>query len=194
MGSGLTIAASTTYHVFSIINNGVYDVYFDTSVTAANKPASTTAFRRIGSRQTDGSAHWVAFVQDGDDVQLLTPVQDINVTVSNSSANTITLGSIPTGVRVTANLQPVINNSSASAATTAYFSDLATNDIATNAATFTDTPVYASAGQNVSSGGSRVSVKTNTSAQIRYRFSNAPATTTLIINTLGWTDRRGRDA
>jgi hypothetical protein len=65
MGNGLTIAASTWYHVFAIINGGNYDVYFDTSITAANKPASTTAFRYIGSFLTNATAQIVPFKQIG---------------------------------------------------------------------------------------------------------------------------------
>ncbi len=65
MGVGLTIAASTWYYVFAIINGGSADVYFDTSVTAANAPAGTTAFRCIGAFQTDSSAHILPFIQSG---------------------------------------------------------------------------------------------------------------------------------
>lgn len=65
MGTGLTIAASTWYHVFAIISSGSYDVYYDTSPTAANAPASTTSTRYIGSFKTDASAHILAFTQTG---------------------------------------------------------------------------------------------------------------------------------
>jgi hypothetical protein len=189
------IANSTWYHAHEIYNpaSGLVDIVTSLSATSPTLPTGYTRFRRIGSPLlTDGSAHWVAFKQDGDDVQWITPVQDISVTVGNSTANTITLGSIPTGVRVTANLQPVVSCSNVGAAALAYFSDLSTGDIASSGS-FTDIPQTAAAGPNVQLGGSRVSVKTNTAAQIRYRFSNAPATTALVINTLGWTDRRGKD-
>lgn len=65
MGNGLTIAASTWYHVFAIVNAGNLDYYFDTSPTAANAPASTTTSRYIGSFLTNGSAQIVAFKQIG---------------------------------------------------------------------------------------------------------------------------------
>ncbi len=65
MGTGLTVAINTWYHVFAIINSGSADIYFDTSVTAANKPANTTSFRRIGSFLTDSSAHIQKFLQLG---------------------------------------------------------------------------------------------------------------------------------
>lgn len=86
MGTGLTIANSTWYHVFAIINAGNYDVYFDTSATAANKPASTTAFRYIGSFKTDGSAHIIAFFQFGQQFLWAASVADISAGGTLSAA------------------------------------------------------------------------------------------------------------
>src|SRR5258708_1490642 len=63
MGTGLTIANTTWYHVFAILNAGAPDVYFDTSVTAANSAAGTTQFRRIGSFLATGAAGILAFSQ-----------------------------------------------------------------------------------------------------------------------------------
>ena len=65
MGTGLTIANTTWYYVFEILNAGAIDIYFDTSVTAANAPAGTTKSRRIGSFLTNGSAQIVSFIQNG---------------------------------------------------------------------------------------------------------------------------------
>ncbi len=56
MGTGLTAAAGTWYHVFAIINAGAADFYFDTSETAANAPSGTTAHRRVGSILTSGGS------------------------------------------------------------------------------------------------------------------------------------------
>jgi hypothetical protein len=63
MGTGLTVAAGTWYHVFAIVNGGAPDFYFDTSVTAANAPSGTTAHRRIGSVLTTSSSQIVGFAQ-----------------------------------------------------------------------------------------------------------------------------------
>jgi hypothetical protein len=79
MGTGLTVAASTWYHVFAIICGGSSDVYFDTSSTAANKPASTTAYRYIGSFKTDASAHILAFFQFGQEFLWAVPVTDMSL-------------------------------------------------------------------------------------------------------------------
>lgn len=99
MGTGLTIANSTWYHVFAIINAGAFDVYFDTSVTAANKPTNTTAFRYIGSFKTDGSAHILAFTQVGQFFYWTTAVKDVS-SGGATTATLVTLGSIPLGFTI----------------------------------------------------------------------------------------------
>lgn len=85
MGTGLTVAASTWYHVFAIINSGSYDVYFDTSTTAANAPAGTTAHRYIGSFLTDASAHILAFVQEGQYIYWGSQKNDLASGISTSA-------------------------------------------------------------------------------------------------------------
>lgn len=86
MGVGLTVANNTFYHVFAIINGGIYDVYFDTSITAANKPASTTAFRYIGSFRTNGSAQITGFFQIGQRFLWATPTTDLSSGTSTTAA------------------------------------------------------------------------------------------------------------
>lgn len=191
MGSGLTIANTTCYHVFAIINTGAADVYFDTSVTAANKPASTTAFRRIGSFLTDGSAQIVAFFQNGDRFDLGTPVQEYALAPGVTTAVTQTLSSVPTGVVVEAILSGTITDGTTSDASL-YISSLAQTDVAAGATTAV-TAITGSAAAVTSFGSySGFRVITNTSAQIRRRVN----TTTVVVNLLtnGWIDSRGRAA
>lgn len=192
MGQGLTIAATTWYHVFAIINGGAADVYFDTSVTAANKPTSTTAFRRLGSFLTDGSSHIVAFVQDGDNFWWAAPVAP-SVTATNPGTSAVTRGltGIPTGVVVQAILQIIVENSGVAGAAFAYFSDLTTNDVAPSLS-FTDTTEADSVAGGNTVGATRLNIRVNTSAQIRTRLSYSDASVTLTINALGWLDSRGR--
>lgn len=199
MGQGLTIANTTWYHVFAIINTGVADIYFDTSVTAANKPTSTTAFRRVGSFLTNGSAQIISFIQDGDLFQWLAPVQDLNSNnPTTGSAVTRTLASVPTGVNVSASLQVVVNNASGAFSATCYLSDLATNDVAPTASLFTDTSTALAATGGVVTSAGRINVRTNTSAQIRTRITAtggaSDASLTFTLNTLGWIDARGKNA
>jgi hypothetical protein len=65
MGTGLTKTNSTWYHVFAIINAGAADVFFDTSLTAANAPASTTAYVRLGSVYVLSGGTLMPFIQTG---------------------------------------------------------------------------------------------------------------------------------
>ena len=117
MGAGLTIAASMWYHVFAIINSGSYDVYFDTSPTAANAPAGTTAHRYIGSFLTNASAQISPFLQVGNLFTWETPFADL----SSGSATTPTLItlSVPSGFSVVPKIQ-FRQSGSTTAATTIY--------------------------------------------------------------------------
>ena len=96
MGTGLTIANATWYHVFAIVNSGAYDVYFDTSITAANAPAGTTSHRYIGSFLTNSSAQVVAFTQVGRYFFWNTEATDLSGGHS-TSATAVTL-SVPLGI------------------------------------------------------------------------------------------------
>lgn len=191
MGTGLTIAATTWYHVFAIINAGAADVYFDTSVTAANAPTSTTAFRRIGSFKTDGSSHILAFVQHGDTFNWLAPVSDISANNPGTSAVLRTL-SVPLGVVVNAVVMPVLENISNGGNSYLYLSDPGTNDVAASP-TFTIVPRSIGAAGGVVDSGGFVQMFTNTSSQIRSRLAYSDANVTLYINTLGWIDSRGKN-
>ncbi len=187
MGAGLTIAVSTWYHVYAIINGGAADVYFDTSAAAANKPTGTTAFRRIGSFKTDGSAQIVAFVQNGDEFLWATTVRDVASAVPLTTAVLATL-SVPTGVQTTALYRAAYGDSAG--ASGVLFTSLSETDQAvslTGPGASLESPqasgTFAAAGQ--------FQTRANTSAQIRYRAS---VTTTNVLNiaTYGWLDTRGR--
>lgn len=197
MGNGLTATLSTWYHVFAIINAGAYDVYFDTSATAANKPASTTAFRRIGSIKLDASVHILAFVQDGDLFQWSIPVLDASTGGSlGTAAITQLVASVPTGVNVLARFQFILANGGAGTGVTAYLSDLAVADVAaTQSGTFVgDMSNALNGAAGVSLAVQRMDVRTNTLAQIRVRLSASNGSISYGFNTLGWIDRRGRDS
>lgn len=96
MGSGLTVTASTWYHVFAIINSGSFDVYFDTSITAANAPASTTSKRYIGSFMMDGSTHIMAFTQIGQRVYWAASLTDLGG--GNATSPTAVTLTVPLGI------------------------------------------------------------------------------------------------
>jgi hypothetical protein len=96
MGVGLIIAPITWYHVFAIIVAGAFDVYFDTSLTATNAPAGTTAFRYIGSFLTDSSAHILPFTQIGQKV--LWGQAHLDVTSGTAATETAVTITVPPGM------------------------------------------------------------------------------------------------
>lgn len=179
MGAGLTIANSTWYHVFAIINAGAFDVYFDTSITAANAPASTTAFRRIGSFRTNGSAQILAFTQYGQAIHWTANYQDFAGTAP-TGATLLTL-TVPPGLVV----QPILLAGVLSATIGVDY------DVWSPATgSTTSRPEMRTQTQNAGSSYSWVtssSVITNTSAQVYHNASSG--TNTSQLNTKGWIDR-----
>lgn len=189
LSSSLTAPANDTwYHVHAIMVGGSADVGFDTSVTAANLVAdhSATAYRRLGAVRTDGSANIIAFVQDGDRFDWVTPVQDFS---GAGVASAVTQGlTVPTGVSVEAILSGT-QVGTTTGAKTSYLSALDQTDSAPSTTFVTVRGGASGTAVNVSFAGVRV--RTNTSGQIRKR--DDVTTLTLTINTNGWIDRRGRD-
>lgn len=182
------IANTTWYHVYVIqrIDTGVVDVLFSLSATTPTMPTSYTLFRRIGSMKTDGSAHWIAFLQQKDLFQWVTLVADISSVNPGVGAVTRTL-TVPTGVNVQAWIQIGSSNADATQGLT-YVSDLATTD-STPSSTLSDV----SSGNSSTEGWAVKYVRTNTSAQVRSRISYSSANAAILINTLGWIDYRGTD-
>lgn len=186
-----TIANDTWYHVWQIErpDTGVVDILTSLSVSAPTMPANYTLKRRIGSMKTDGSAQWIKFIQDGDYFAWAASVLDVDATNPGTSAVTRTL-TVPPGVNVHARLNVYQVQGSNVFAT--HLSDLAVNDEAPSA---TVAPLgQLNGGSGTSADAGQVDVRTNTSAQIRSRISVSGAGDILRIATIGWFDRRGRDA
>jgi hypothetical protein len=188
-GGGLdtgTIANSTWYHWHLILNpaTGVVDVLCSLSASAPTLPGGFTLFRRIGSALTNASAQWVKFVQLGDEFLWAVPVQDISSASFSTVATLVTL-SVPTGIQVWANTYGVTNNPSATILVLLTSPDQ--TDTAASASVFNIfIPV---AGQNTNY---TATLRTSTSAQIRVRAS--ASSTTVLVNTFGWIDTRGKVA
>jgi hypothetical protein len=182
--------ANGTWHVFVIRVSGTDDVGFDTSVTGANLIAdhSATHVRRIGAILREGGAI-VAFTQVGDEFLRNTPVMDIQNTADHTTAATGTLASVPTGVKLFALVVLGVNDNGAGGHGTLV-----------TALDQSDATPQVNAGAGLTgTGGNMVgyfdsgvmAIRTNTSAQIRYRASHANVDTHFF--TYGWIDRRGRD-
>ncbi|HTE35710.1 MAG TPA: hypothetical protein VK634_11135 [Reyranella sp.] len=184
------IANNTWYHVWLIkrVDTNVVDVLLSTSATAPTMPASYTLKRRVGSMKTDGSAQWIGFIQDGDYFRWVNSILDVDVTNPGNFAVTRGL-TVARGISVMAVLNLMNLQNTNPFAT--YLSDLAAADEAPSPTAAPLVSLYPGSGTQL--GGTQIMVRTNTSAQIRTRCSNAGAEDAIRIATLGWIDRRGRD-
>ena len=185
--------ANGTYHIYIIQrpDTGVSDILASTSATAPTMPTNYTLKRRIGSILREAAAI-VLFTQNGDSFQRTTSVADISAGNPGTAAVTRTL-SVPTGVKVQADVIVGGGNNDASSGAYFYFSDLATTD-STPTGGIAEFGRLQSASGLSSEGYARRYIYTNTSAQVRSRVSFSSADVSLIIRTFGWIDRRGRDA
>jgi hypothetical protein len=189
------LANSTWYHAFAIAKaDGTMASLASTSVSAPTMPSGYIYKRRIGSFRTDGSAHIIAFIQDGNTFRWSTVVADIAAANPGTSAVTRTL-TVPTGVRVQADLVVGAGVANDAGPGAIFISDLSLTDQTAVQTGAVSVEIYDS--KNTPTGTiavmNQVSVMTNTSAQVRSRLQLSAAGITLYINTLGWTDTRGRD-
>lgn len=190
------VGNNQTWHVFVIkrVDTGVVDILFSQSATAPTLPANYTKQRRIGAFLTDGAATIRTFTQDGDEFLHLSPLLDVNTTNPGTAAVTAAL-TVPSGVKLKAILNVFVDpTTSGTNAFFAYLSALDTTDLAPST---TASPLVsfkgAGGGNGFTGGDGPVQVRTNTSAQIRYRMGTASGAADVIrIATLGWIDRRGR--
>jgi hypothetical protein len=183
-----------TYHVFLIerVDTGVVDSLLSLSATAPSMPANYTKKRRIGSIKREAGSI-VLFTQTGDCFRRSVAMQEFSTINPGTNGITVTLAYIPTGIiveaEVTANLVMVTG------AGYFYLSPLAASDQPLVANTsLGQIAAYGPTG-TVGLGASGVRVLTNTSAQIRCRIGpNSDGNTVIKLASLGWYDRRGRDA
>ncbi|CUA91257.1 hypothetical protein Ga0061061_1321, partial [Chelatococcus sambhunathii] len=72
-------ASSTTYHVFAIRKDadGTGDAIASASVSPVSVPSGWTIVQRLGAVLTDGSGNIRSFVQNGNDVTLVTSIPDM---------------------------------------------------------------------------------------------------------------------
>jgi hypothetical protein len=189
-GGGLDTGAignNGWYHFYLIQrpDTGAVDAIFSLSASAPSLPTNYTLYRRIGSAKTDSSAHWIAFVQYGDEFLWTSPSADINTTTLTAVPTNFVLAGVPTGVKVRAQITGTFSNASA------------------GTALLIQSPDATGAGPNLTTGlvTSRVQVnsiaiafvdtiRTDTSAQIT-AYASA-ASSTLLVSTRGWTDLRGK--
>jgi hypothetical protein len=174
------IANATWYHVYLIQrpDTGVVDVLFSLSASAPTMPTNYTKKRRIGAMKTDGSAHWLAFTQYGDQFVWTATVTDVS-NVAVPAASTAVPLTVPSGVTVDAVIDVVLFNT----AGTLQTFDLFTSTQTSSSSLYNDLGVskYTARGYVL---------RTDTSRQV-----SAQGTTgaNYYVVTRGWFDRRGRD-
>ncbi len=183
-------ANNTWYHVFEIAKtDGSVDAGFGiaTDLAPTKLLVDATAYanyRRLSSIKTNGSAQIIDYRQDRDVFLWDTPVQDSTETTPGTGVRTITLGSVPTGVRVWA-LISIVQDLASAGFNLVMHGDAST--VPVPSATLRDFATGATGTAII--GYWSGAVLTNTSAQIKLRSSVDPTTVTIL--TRGWIDKRG---
>lgn len=187
------IANATWYHVFLIErpDTGVVDIAVSLSASApttgGNIPAAYTLSRRIGSMRTDGSAHWVAFLQFSDLFLWIAPVSNASA-VNSVVANTLVTLTVPTGVRVQAKFTFV----------SVFIANLVAFEISPPDVSYSVNPAgvlgfYSSIVPIANTQAAEdMTVLVDTSARVNIATSGTGAQ--YYIGTYGWIDERGKNA
>jgi hypothetical protein len=180
-----SVANTTWYHFFIIEkdSDGSIDAGWDTSLTAANKPAGYTKYRRVGSVLTNGSANIIAFSQHDNEFLWLSPPLDVDVTNQSTTAVLRTL-SVPPGLKVWAIMNVITAHASTARALLLTSPDANDEASSTTAAPLSTVRTLNDGTQMPT--GLVNGIRTNTSGQIRSVSSNT--NTHVRIATLGWTD------
>jgi len=189
--------ADTSYHVWLIqrSDTGVVDVLFSASATSPTMPTNYDRKRRIGSIVRE-SATIVPFTQNGD--EFLRKTARAMTPVANPGATAVTRALfVPTGVVVYAKFNFLVKNAGSAVAAAPLFTPLDVTDQAasTNGAAFgalaSGGPANNTSGNTATVAG-EMTVRTNTSAQIRTRLEGSDVNVGLYMSTLGWIDGRGK--
>jgi hypothetical protein len=183
-GRSISALADGTWHIHALGGRGVATdiiLHDSTGFTNATLPSEYSAWRCIGSVVRATSI--LAFTQDNDTFLLTTPVLDIDTAAPGTSAVTATLASAPTGFKIWALINWFYGGTG-----NLYISSLDQTD---SAASTTAAPLATIGIGGLSIGAGPILVRTNTSAQVRYRATNS---TNVRIATLGWIHPRGRNS
>jgi hypothetical protein len=157
--------------------------WWSVSFKASIRASTLEAMRRIGSFKTDGSAHIIAFVQNGDEFTWNAPVGDVasQSTASSSVTQSVT---VPAGVICNAYVSIRLNYVSAGVALWASPLDVSA---VTSGGALSMLAVSVNAAQV---GATPISVRGNTSGQFRVTCNGTGANYS--VETIAWFDRRGK--
>lgn len=181
-----SVAADTTYHIPGIRkdSDASIDAGFDTSLSVANIPGGYTAFRRILSLKTDGSANIIPFNPtelSGGAIRIDYDTMINNESTSTPGTSRVTpVLTVPIDIPVIAHIIAVVSTATP---THGWFGPTSATDTTPSGSFFT---------HQTTGTGSRSILKmdivTDISGQIAYRVDNGTATVEIFI--LGYTDLR----
>lgn len=182
-----SVAINTWYHLHAIkrLDTGVVDALFSLSATSPTLPTNYDVSRRIGAVLTDGSANIIAFFQDGDRFLWDVPVRDLNGEVVGTTAELHAL-SVPPSTRPVA---AITSSNTVALAFVLITAPEQTDTAASGAVHNLQSPDRDNGAFNGSIFDG--TLKADSSSQLRLRAS---ANVDVDAVTLGWIDRRGRDA
>ena len=184
--------ANATYHVFLIkrTDTGVVDVLFSTSATAPTMPSSYSLKRRIGSI-IRASATIVPFSQFGDEFLLKTPMNEFSESNPGTSAVTKTLTNIPAGIQVNALITASLTSDADDGAVYCLLTSLDQTDTVPSGTVYS-VFINIALTSLIYFDSIYLSIRTNTSRQIRYRLSASFTGTSVAVVLHGWVDYRGK--
>jgi hypothetical protein len=105
LDAGTALAINTWYYVFAIKNTTtvVTDILISTSLASPALPSGFSKKRRIGCFPTNASAQILPFIQNGDNIVMINPVEGYN-NAGLALGQTLASANTPAGLRVTANI------------------------------------------------------------------------------------------
>jgi hypothetical protein len=161
----------------------VFDAFFDTSITGANKPAAFTSIRYLWSIKTSTGATppILPFVQVFDSLIWTTTISEFNDAAVGPTFTLKTLKGVPPGIRTKANLSGYMNN-----VTVGTFLDISSPSQTGNTAGMSAV-ANCTTGDN---GQFALEVWTDTSQRIA--VSAADAGTSVQVYCMGFVNTRGR--
>ena len=193
---GGTPDASTWYHLWLIkrSDTGVVDALYSESATAPTLPTNYDFKRRIGAVLTNGSANIIAFVAmelSGGGLKFDWAVAINDYSQANPGTSAITQAmSSPLGLEIRVNTSVIVQDDNSGGNNN--FGLITSLDITdtTPAQTLNNFVCHIAVDSGATLTSTPITVRTDTSSQIRAHLSISDAGITLILTTHGWTDDR----
>lgn len=195
------VVGNGTFWVYRIRrpDTGVVDACVSRSAVApdiggspSNIPAAYTQYRRIGALLREGGTI-VPFTQIGDKFWRKTPVLTIDAATPGATAVTRTMA-VPTGMPIVGIFGLRIAMTTDTGDHFGFLSPLTSADLAASETAHQVSAEFESGVLTAAETDSaEVEVQTNSSGQIRSRYSTAGANHKIQVRDLGWIDYRGKD-